>query len=132
MRSAILRALVFAGAVTGASLAMDLVYTAFQQGAPYRGLTREFAVFRLALHGATLVMTLAGALVGFALARSCEVALARIATLGVFLGVATLAALLVAFRVAGFWGMAAWLLLSGALVSYAGARLLGTRAGPTR
>ena len=132
MRATIVRALVFACAVAGASLTLDLLYTAFQHGAPYRGALREFLVFRSALHGATLVLTLAGALAGFALARSCEIALARIAVLGAFLGVATPAALLVAFRLAGFRGMAAWLVLSAAAVAYAGANGLGARDSATR
>ena len=128
MRALLLRTLVFALAVTAASLAVDLVVTLVYQGGPPAGAARRFLVFRSALHGATLVLTAAGALVGFAALRSYAPDLRRVATLGAALGVFTLPALLAAYRAGGFRAMAAWLLLASLLVSGAGARLLGRRS----
>ena len=127
MRRAIIRALVFAVAVTAISLAFDLLFTMFYQEGPGHGVTRQFIVFRSALHGATLVLTAVGALLGFAFLRSYSIANTRIVTLAAFLGMITLAALSIAFQVAGFWAMALWLVLSSAVTSYVGGRVLGTR-----
>lgn len=126
MRKSIIRALVFAVTLTAVSLAFDLLFTVFYHGGPPPGAARQFLVFRSALHGATLVLTAAGALIGFAFLRSYTIANSHIATLAAFLGMINLAALLVAFQIAGFWAMALWLLLSSAATSYIGGRLLGT------
>jgi len=128
MRRTIVRALIFAGAVTAVSLAVDLLFSVFYQGGPPQGRTREFVVHRSALHGATLVLTAVGGLVGFAFARSYTVANGQVAALGACVGLVTLAALLVAFHYGGFRAMAVWLFLSSIAVSYAGTKLLGTRA----
>lgn len=125
VRTTIVRALIFAVTLTAVSLAFDLLFTVVYQGAPPHGVTRQFIVFRSALHGATLVLSAVGALTGFAFLRSYSIANTRIATLAAFLGMITLAALLVAFRVGGFWAMALWLVLSSAVTSYVGGRLLG-------
>ena len=127
MRRTFIRALVFAVTLTAVSLAFDLLFTVFYQGGPPHGATRQFLVFRSALHGATLVLTAAGALTGFAFLRSYAIANASIATVAAFLGMINLAALLVAFQIAGFWAMALWLVLSSAATSYIGGRVLGTR-----
>lgn len=127
MRKPVIRALVFAVTLTAASLTFDLLFTVVYPGGPPHGVTRQFIVFRSALHGATLVLSAVGALTGFAFLRSYSISNARIATLAAFLGVFTLAALLIAFQVAGFWTMALWLVLSSAVTSYFGGRLLGTR-----
>lgn len=127
MRRTIIRALVFAGTVTAISLAVDLLLAVFYQGWPPHGATKQFLVFRSALHGATLVVTAIGALVGFGFLRSYTIANARIVLLAAFVGIFTLPALLIAFQFAGFWGMALWLLLCSAVVSYLGGRVLGTR-----
>lgn len=127
MRRTIIRALIFAVTLTAVSLAFDLVFTFFYQGGPPHGATRQFLVFRSALHGATLVLTAVGAAAGFAFLRSYAIANSRIATLAAFLGMINLAALLVAFQIAGFQAMALWLVLSSALASYFGGKILRTR-----
>ena len=126
MRRTIIRALVFAVTLTAISLAVDLLFVVFHQGGPPHGGTRQFVVFRSALHGATLVLTAIGALTGFAFLRSYSIANARIVALAALLGIFTLAALFIAFQVAGFWAMALWLVLSSAVTSYVGGRALGT------
>ena len=128
MRSTIARALVFAVALTAASLAVDLLFLAISHGGLPPGGARQFIVFRSALHGATLVLSAAGALAGFAFLRSHTISNARIATLAAFLGVVTPAALFVAFKLGGFRGMALWLILSSAVASYVGGRALGARS----
>jgi len=129
VRRTIVRALVFAATLTAASLAVDLLFVAFHHGGLPPGGTRQFIVFRSALHGATLVLSAAGALAGFAFLRSHTISNARIATLAAFLGVVTPAALLVAFKLGGFRGMALWLVLASAAASYAGGRALGAPRG---
>jgi hypothetical protein len=127
MRRTVIRGLVFAVTLTATSLAFDLLFTAFhQEGFPH-GVTRQFIVFRSALHGATLVLTAVGALLGFAFLRSYSIANTRIVTIAAFLGMINFAALSIAFQVAGFSAMTLWLVLASAVVSYAGGRLLGTR-----
>jgi hypothetical protein len=130
MRKTILRALIFAASVAVVSLVLDLLYAVFYQGVPVRGGAREFLTFRAALHGATLVLTAIGGAAGFAFLRSDAIANVDVAALGAGLGVVTLLALLAAFRIGGYWGMAIWLLAGSAIVAYAGGRLLG--AGPGR
>jgi hypothetical protein len=127
MRRTIIRALLFAVTVTAISLAGDLLLAVFHQGGPPHDATKAFLVFRSALHGATLVLTAIGAFAGFALLRSYTIANARIVVLAGVVGVFTLTALLIAFQLGGFRAMAVWLLLSSAVVSYSGGRLLGTR-----
>ena len=128
MRRTLIRALVFALTLSAVSVAFDLLYTLFYLGGPPHGATRQFLVFRSALHGATLVLSALGALAGFAFVRAYSIANSRIATLAAFLGMITLAALLTAFQVGGFRAMALWLVLSSAAASYLGGRVLGTRA----
>jgi len=126
MRRTVVRALVFAVTLTAASLAVDLVSAVLHQGGLPHGVTRQALVFRGALHGATLVLSAAGALAGFAFLRSHSIGNARIAALAAFLGVFTLTALFVVFQFGGFRAMAAWLVLSSAVTSYVGGRALGT------
>src|SRR5512135_3056713 len=129
MRKTILRALIFAASVAAVSLVLDLLYAVFFRGGPMQGAAREFLTFRAALHGATLVLTTVGGAAGFACLRSYEIANVHIAALGAGLGLVTLLALLAAFRIGGFWGMAIWLLAGSAIVAYAGGRLLGACPG---
>jgi hypothetical protein len=131
MRKTILRALIFAASVAVVSLVLDLLYAVFYQGGPVEGGAREFLTFRAALHGATLVLTTVGGAVGFAFLRSYAIANVHIAALGAGLGLVTRLALLAAFRIGGFWGMAIWLLAGSAIVAYAGGRLLGAGSGST-
>lgn len=128
VRVIFLRSLIFALTVTAVSLAVDLLVSLGVQGGPPPGRTREFFVFRSALHGATFVLTAAGALAGFALMRRYRISVRRVTALGVVVGLLTLAALLTAMRLGGFRAMAAWLLVASIVVSSAGARLLGRRA----
>jgi hypothetical protein len=130
MRVTMTRALLFAVTLTATSLAVDLLSAAFYQGGPPHGGTRQFFVYRSALHGSTLVLTAIGALIGFAFLRSYSIANARIVALAAFLGTLTLVALFIAFQVAGFWAMALWLVLSSAVTAYVGGRILGARAEP--
>jgi len=129
MRITALRALIFAATVTAVSVVLDLAYAVLYHGGPSPGRTREFLAFRAALHGATLVLTAVGGAAGFALLRSHAITGARIAALGGGLGLVTLLALLAAFRVGGFWGMAIWLLAGSAIVAYIGGRMLGRGLG---
>jgi len=126
MRRTIIRALVFAVTLTAISLAVDLLSVLLNQGGLPHGGARQFVVFRSALHGATLVLSAIGALMGFGFLRSYSIAIARIVALAALLGIFTLAALFVAFQIAGFWAMALWLIVSSAVTSYVGGRVLGT------
>lgn len=127
MRRTILRALILAAAVVSVSLVVDLLYSVVHQGGPARGRTREFLVFRSALHGATLVLTAVGAAAGFAFLRSYAISNARIVLLGSALGLVTVAAVLGALKVGGFRAVAAWLVLSSGVVAYSGGMALGTQ-----
>lgn len=126
MRKVILRTLLFAATVLAVSLITDMLFAVVYQGGPSRGGERAFLMFRLALHGATFVLTAIGAAVGFAFLRAYSIANARIAVLGAGLGLFTLAAVLTVMRFVGFWGVTAWLLVASALVAYSGGRFLGT------
>jgi len=119
--------LVFAAAVAAVSLVVDLLFAVVYQGGPAPGRTREFLVFRSALHGATLVLTAVGAAAGFAFLRSYAISYARIVLLGAALGLVTVAAVLGALKVGGFWAVTAWLILSSGVVAYSGGMAFGTR-----
>lgn len=126
MRKTLVRSLLFAGAVVGVSLAIDLLSVLYQ-GGPAQGRGRQFLVFRAALHGATFVLTALGAATGFWFLRSYPITSARIASLGAALGLFTLSAALMAVRIGGFWGITAWLIAGSALVAFFGGKVLGNR-----
>jgi hypothetical protein len=128
MKKTVLRSLAFAGAVVAVSLAIDLLFAVFYQGAPAQGRGKQFFMFRTALHGATFVLTAIGAAMGFAFLRSYSITSARILSLGAALGLFTLAAALTAIQVGGFRGIAFSLIVASALVSFFGGKVLGTRA----
>ena len=127
MRRTLLRALVFAGAVVAVSLAIDLLLTVVYQGGPRQGRTREFLVFRSALHGATFVLTAIGATLGFALLQSYSITIKRIALLGGALGLFALGAVLTAVHIGGFRGISVLLLVASGLIAFFGGKLLGTK-----
>lgn len=128
MGKAILRALIFAGAVVAISMTTDFLFAVVYQGGPSRGGERAFLTFRTALHGATFVLTAVGAGVGFGLLRGLVIANARVALLGAGLGLVTLAAVLTAMRSVGFWGVTVWLVVASALAAHLGGKVLGTRS----
>lgn len=124
MRKTLLRALIFAAAVVAVSLALDLSLAVYQGGL---ASVRQFIVFRVALHGATLVFTAAGAAIGFVFLRSYSIPYARIAALGAALGLVSLAAATMAVRAGAYWGILAWLIGGSALVSFLGGKVLGKK-----
>jgi hypothetical protein len=126
MRKTVLRSLVFAGAVTAVSLAIDLLLAVFHQEPPLQDRGKQFFIFRTALHGASFVLTAVGAAVGFAFLRPYSIANARIAALGAALGLFTLAAALTAVRIGGFWGITVALIVGSALVCFLGGKALGS------
>ncbi|TAK84998.1 MAG: hypothetical protein EPO20_12490 [Betaproteobacteria bacterium] len=129
MGKTLLRSLVFAGAVVGVSLALDLLVTVLYQGGPVPGAGRRFIVFRTALHGATFVFTAIGAAIGFAFLGSHTISYGRIASLGAALGVVTLAAAIMGVRGGAYWAILGWLIVGSALVSFFGAKVLASKEG---
>lgn len=121
VRQAVLRPLVFAGALVAVSVAVDLLLTVFTQ----TGRGERFFTFRLALHGATFVFSALGAAVGFAFLRGCTISGVRIASLGATLGLFTSAVAQAAVQAGGFWALTAWLVATSALVAFFGAKVLG-------
>jgi hypothetical protein len=127
MRTAILRALLFAGAVVAVSVAIDLLMTVFYLGDPVLGRGRQFYVFRLAIHGASFVLTALGSAVGFAFLRAYSITNAHVCLLGAALGMFTLSAALMAVKTGGFLVVAVLLVVGSALVAHLGGKALGTR-----
>jgi len=127
MRKAILRALLFSGAVLAVSVTTDALMTVFYVGDPVLGRERQFYVFRSAIHGASFVLTLLGSAAGFAFLRSCSIPGSRVVLLGAALGMFTLSAALIAVRTGGFLVVAVLLIAGSALVAYFGGKVLGTR-----
>jgi hypothetical protein len=121
MRQAVLRSLVFAGALVAVSVGVDLLLTVFTQAS--RG--ERFFMFRIALHGATFVFSALGAAAGFAFLRRCTISGVRIVSLGATLGLFTSAVAQAAVQVGGYWSLTAWLLATSALVSFFGGKVLG-------
>jgi hypothetical protein len=103
MLKTVLRSVVFAAAVVAVSLAVDLLLAVFYQGTPLQDRSKQFFIFRAALHGATFLLTAAGAAVGFAFLRSYSITHAR------------------------FWAITVWLIAGSALVAFFGGKVLGSR-----
>jgi hypothetical protein len=118
---AVLRSLVFAGALVAVSVVVDLLLTVFTQA----GRGERFFIFRVALHGATFVFSALGAAVGFAFLRRCSISGVRIAALGATLGVFSALVAQAAVQAGGYWALTAWLVATSALVSFFGAKVLG-------
>lgn len=73
------------------------------------------------------MLTAVGAAAGFAFLRSYAISNVRIVLLGSGLGLVTVAAVLGALKVGGFWAVAAWLVLSSGVVAYSGGMAFGSR-----
>ena len=124
MRSAIARALIFAGASLAVTLAIDTVMTLVYQRGPGEGGARQFLAFRTALHGATFAMSLLGAALGFAAYAPTRLANAHVALLGAGFGTFALAASLTGVRLGGFAVIAVVIVGGAAAVAYFGAKAI--------
>jgi hypothetical protein len=127
MRKTILRALIFSGTVAAVSLAIDFLLAIFYQGGPLAGDRSDFLQMRAIIHGATLVLGLIGAALGFVFLRCYAITTLRVVALGTVLGVFALSGVLVSFQAGGIWGGGAWLLLGSAAVALIGGRMLGVK-----
>jgi hypothetical protein len=78
MRKTILRALIFAGTAAAVSLAVDFLLAIFYQGSPPATHRNDFLLIRAAIHGATLVLALFGATLGFVFLRSYAITTWRV------------------------------------------------------
>lgn len=122
MRKTVFRSLLFAAAVVAVSLVVDSLFTLLTRA----GTGGQFFVFRVALHGATFVFAAAGAAAGFAFLGGYSIRNAHIVSMGATLGLFTAAVALMAVEVGAYWSLTAWLLVTSALVSLLGGKVLGT------
>ncbi|HET9577955.1 MAG TPA: hypothetical protein VFP44_09025 [Usitatibacter sp.] len=132
MRSAIARALIFAGVTLAVTLAIDAVLSLLYQPAVPEGGLRRAIAFRTALHGATFTLTALGAALGFALPGAAAISRAHAALLGGGFGAFALAATLTGVRVGGFAVIALVLVAGAAAVAWFGARAIAMAAEDER